>query len=64
MGEILLSRYDSFCHPERSRKTKTHLTTNLSASELEQCYGNRIRSRLRESFNLIAFSNHTKDKRK
>ena len=63
MGEILLSRYDAFSHPEPSRRVKTHLTTNLSASELEQCYGNRIRSRLRESFNLIAFPNHTKDKR-
>jgi energy-coupling factor transporter ATP-binding protein EcfA2 len=64
MGEILLSRYDDFCHPELSRRVLTHLTTNLSASEIEQFYGNRIRSRLRESFNLIAFPNHTKDKRK
>lgn len=64
MGEILLSRYDSYCHPERSRRVLTHLTTNLSASEIEQFYGNRIRSRLRESFNLIAFSNNSKDKRK
>ena len=64
MGEILLSRYDSFCHPERSRRVLTHLTTNLSASEIEKFYGNRIRSRLRESFNLIAFPNHTKDKRR
>ena len=64
MGEILLSRYDAFTHPEQSRRTKTHLTTNLSASEIEQFYGNRIRSRLRESFNLIAFNNNTKDKRR
>ena len=60
MGEILLSRYDLFI----SQKAKTHLTTNLSASEIEKFYGNRIRSRLRESFNLIAFPNHAKDKRK
>jgi energy-coupling factor transporter ATP-binding protein EcfA2 len=64
MGEILLSRYDSFNHNDSSRRTITHLTTNLSASEIEQFYGNRIRSRLRESFNLIAFSNNSKDKRK
>lgn len=63
MGEILLSRYDLFCHPERNRRVKTHLTTNLSASELEYFYGNRVRSRLRESFNLIAFNNNSKDKR-
>lgn len=60
MGEILLSRYDLFI----SKKVKTHLTTNLSASELEHFYGNRVRSRLRESFNLIAFNNNSKDKRK
>lgn len=60
MGEILLSRYDLFI----SKKVKTHLTTNLSASELEHFYGNRVRSRLRESFNLIAFSNNSRDKRK
>jgi energy-coupling factor transporter ATP-binding protein EcfA2 len=63
MGEILLSRYDAFTHPELSKRLKTHLTTNLSASEIEQFYGNRIRSRLRESFNLIAFNNNSKDKR-
>ena len=64
MGEILLSRYDSFSYNSNVRKTLTHLTTNLSASEIEQFYGNRIRSRLRESFNLIAFPNHTNDKRR
>jgi hypothetical protein len=50
MGEIFLSRYDTFTHPDLSKRLKTHLTTNLSASEIEQFYGNRIRSRLRESF--------------
>lgn len=60
MGEILLSRYDLFIN----KKVKTHLTTNLSASELEHHYGNRVRSRLRESFNLIAFNNNSKDKRR
>lgn len=59
MGEILLSRYDLFleCH------IKTHATTNLNAQELEERYGNRVRSRMRELFNLIAFSNSTADKR-
>jgi DNA replication protein DnaC len=64
MGEILLRRYDAFTHPDQSRRTKTHLTTNLSASEIEQYYGNRIRSRLRESFNLIAFNNISRDNRR
>ena len=60
MAEILLSRYDLFV----SRKLITHLTTNLSASEIETLYGNRVRSRMRELFNLIAFDKTFSDKRK
>lgn len=60
MAEILLSRYDIFI----AKKINTHVTTNLSASEIENAYGNRVRSRLRELCNLIAFENITKDKRK
>jgi DNA replication protein DnaC len=59
MAEILLSRYDLFI----SKKIKTHITTNLSATELETAYGNRVRSRLRSMVNLIAFDKTTKDKR-
>ncbi len=59
MAEILLSRYDIFV----SKKIKTHITTNLSASEIETAYGNRVRSRLRNMINLIAFDKNTKDKR-
>lgn len=59
MAEILLSRYDLFT----ARKLQTHITTNLSASEIEQAYGNRVRSRLRSTLNLIAFDKDTKDKR-
>jgi len=60
IGEILLSRYDHFI----SNHMLTHATTNLSASELEDFYGNRVRSRMREMFNLIAFDSRAKDKRK
>jgi DNA replication protein DnaC len=60
MGEILLSRYDLFV----SKKLKTHITTNLSASEIEMHYGNRVRSRLRELCNLVSFDSNTPDKRK
>ena len=60
MAEILLSRYDQFI----TKKLITHLTTNLSATEIENSYGNRIRSRMRELFNLIAFENKVIDKRK
>lgn len=59
MAEILLSRYDQFI----ATGMVTHLTTNLSASEIENSYGNRLRSRMREMFNLIAFSMNSSDKR-
>ena len=59
MAEILLSRYDLFI----SKRLQTHITTNLSASEIEKNYGNRVRSRLREVVNLIAYDKSTLDKR-
>ena len=59
MGEILLSRYDYFI----SNRMFTHATTNLSATELETLYGNRVRSRMREMFNLLSFPANTPDKR-
>lgn len=42
----------------------THITTNLNAEEIEDRYGNRVRSRLREMVNVIGFDKNTKDKRK
>jgi DNA replication protein DnaC len=59
MAEILLSRYDLYIN----KKIKTHVNTNLSATEIESVYGNRVRSRMREMLNLIAYSNNTLDKR-
>lgn len=59
MAEIILSRYDIFI----SKQVITHITSNLSASEIETAYGNRVRSRLRNMLNLIAFDKDTKDKR-
>jgi DNA replication protein DnaC len=59
MAEIILSRYDLFV----AKKVQTHITTNLSASEIENAYGNRVRSRMRAMLNLIAFDKDTPDKR-
>jgi len=59
IAEVLLSRYDIFI----SKKIPTHITTNLSATEIETHYGVRVRSRLREMVNLIAYDKNTKDKR-
>jgi DNA replication protein DnaC len=62
MGEVLLSRYELYL--KTNYKVKTHATTNLNAEELEERYGNRVRSRMRELFNLIAFDKKAEDKRK
>lgn len=59
LGEILLSRYDLFLESH----IKTHATTNLNAQELEERYGNRVRSRMRQLFNLVAFDKVSVDKR-
>ena len=60
LGEILISRHDLFI----KHKIKTHATTNLNAVELEERYGERVRSRMRQMFNLIAFEKGSEDKRK
>ena len=36
----------------------------LKSEELQGKYGERIRSRMREMFNLISFNTHSRDKRK
>ena len=59
MAEILISRYEHFVE----NKTITHITTNLSASEIERNYGNRLRSRMRNMFNVISFDADSIDKR-
>lgn len=60
MAEIILSRYDHFIH----NNMLTHFTTNFSADEIEKFYGPRVRSRLREMCNLIAFPKDAPDKRR
>jgi energy-coupling factor transporter ATP-binding protein EcfA2 len=60
MGEILLSRHELFLN----KQIKTHATTNLNAAELEELYGIRVRSRMRQLFNLVAFDRGSVDKRK
>lgn len=60
MAEVLISRYEHFVE----QHCITHLTSNLSASEIEQYYGNRVRSRMRSMFNQISFDMHSRDKRR
>lgn len=41
-----------------------HMTTNLGGEEIDNLYGTRIRSRMREMFNQVMFSPDAKDRRK
>jgi energy-coupling factor transporter ATP-binding protein EcfA2 len=59
LAEILLLRYDRYL----SHGLFTHITTNLNTQKLEERYGDRIRSRMRQMFNLIAFHPTSNDKR-
>jgi hypothetical protein len=59
MAEILLTRYEFFIR----HGMITHLTTNLNSMEIEELYGLRLRSRMREMFNLISFDSGSPDKR-
>lgn len=49
MEEIILNFYDT------KKFNKIHITTNLNPDEIEQKYGVRVRSRMREMFNLVKF---------
>jgi hypothetical protein len=60
MAEIILCR-----HMDHERlMSKTHFTTNLSADAIQERYGERVKSRLREMVNLVAFPDDTPDRRK
>lgn len=58
LTEIILNRYDSLPH------RYTHITTNLNAEAIEKIYGSRIRSRMREMFNLVSFDTKAPDRRR
>lgn len=59
LNEIILNRYNQ----KDALKAKTHITTNLTADEIELRYGSRLRSRCREMFNVIDFDGDN-DRRK
>lgn len=50
MTDIIATRYDKVPH------YLTRITTNLNAEQLEQRYGSRVRSRLREMCNIITLT--------
>lgn len=59
MAEVLLLRYEKYM----SDGLLTHVTTNLNTQKLEERYGDRIRSRMRQMFNLVSFHPASTDKR-
>lgn len=60
MADVMLNRYDN----KRNLIRKTHITTNLTTDEMEARYGSRVRSRMREMFNLVVFDPISADRRK
>lgn len=58
MQYILGRRYDHV------PKHYTHFTSNISADQMEQYYGFRIRDRMRELFNMIVFPPNTPSRRR
>lgn len=61
MSRILMARYDK---SESMDFPYTHITTNLSADEIEKNYGTRVRSRMAEMFNVFYFDEKAPDRRK
>lgn len=58
LGEIIEGRY------RMEKHYMTHITTNLDSKEIEEIYGLRVRSRMREMFNMLAFDHNSPDNRK
>ncbi|WP_235922451.1 hypothetical protein [Flavobacterium difficile] len=58
IAKIIMSRYAPFV----AHSTVTHLTTHLSMLEIETLYGSMFSSKILEMFNVIAFSNESRDK--
>lgn len=54
MEEIIESRYNN-----KKLWQYTHITTNLNVDQIEEIYGKRVRSRMREMFQLIEFKGVT-----
>jgi hypothetical protein len=60
MADILMTRYENECE----KGFRTHITTNLTNEQVEEYYGKRVRSRMKEMYNVISFPENSTDKRK
>lgn len=59
MAEIILNRYDN-----NIPFVFTHITTNLTAKEIEAQYGSRVTDRMKQMFNIVTFPSNAKSRRK
>lgn len=60
MEDVLMTRYQNYS----LRGPMTHLSLNITPDEIEERYGARLRSRMREMFNIIPFPDSAPDRRK
>lgn len=58
MADVILKLYDNKNYPN------FHITTNIGGDEISDIYGDRVRSRMRQMFNVIKFDTTSKDRRK
>lgn len=58
MEEIILDRYDMFV----SYGMKTYATTNLNPEMIEECYGQRVKDRLKQMCNYVTLTGTSKRK--
>lgn len=59
MEKVLMNRHKAEHIPFKH----THITTNLSADDMERRYGERIRDRFRQMFNVVSFPEDAKSLR-
>lgn len=59
MAEIILNRYDN-----NIPFPFTHITTNLTARQIEDEYGQRVTDRMKQMFNIITFPTNAASRRK
>lgn len=60
MAELIVLRHAN----AYQLRGQTHVTTNLTSEDIDNLYGHRVRSRMREMFNVIAFGKDSIDRRK
>lgn len=66
IADIFLKRYAKLYDYDKNPVLvgKTHITTNLSMSEIKERYGSRFHSRITEMCNVFAFDPNAPDRRK